>query len=190
MSIICREYAASLIEFARGGPLETWERDALLVHLDSCADCARQLAQQRAFDRSIRDLASDVLLADSAIEVGVLAEFDRVKAVQPIRKQRSRWFVAAALAAAILLAAFWTLRSKPVVQTSEEEPFLTIPYTIPLAPEERADVVRMRIPVAALMSVGFHVQTSDPSAVVDADVLVSQDGRARAIRALNLVNVS
>ena len=43
----------------------------------------------------------------------------------------------------------------------------------------------MRIPVTALLAVGFHVQVSDPSAAVDADVLVSQDGRARAIRPVN-----
>jgi len=190
VSIICWEYAANLIEFARGGPLETWERDALLVHLDGCPDCARQLGEQRAFERSIRELTSENLPVDAAIEARVLAEFDRVKAVRPIRQERSRWFVAAALAAALLLAAFWTLRSKPVVQIAEEEQFFTIPYTIPLAPEERADVVRMRIPVAALRSVGFHVQGSDPSAIVDADVLVSQDGRARAIRALDLINMN
>lgn len=190
MSIICREYAASLIEFARGGPLETWERDALLLHLDGCADCTRRLEDQRAFDRSIRDFQSEVLPPDATIEARVLAEFDRAKTVRPMRQERSRWFLAAALAAALFLAAFWTLASRPVVQTAEEEPFLTIPYTIPLAPEERADVVRMRIPVAVLMSVGFHVQSSDPSAVVDAEVLISQDGRARAIRALNLVNVN
>ena len=64
----------------------------------------------------------------------------------------------------------------------ESQPFLPIPYTVPLAPEERATVVNMQLPVAALIAAGFEVQTVDPGAVVDADVLVSQDGRARAIR--------
>lgn len=69
---------------------------------------------------------------------------------------------------------------RPVKQ--ESQPFLPIPYTVPLAPEERATVVNMQVPVAALIAAGFKVATADPGAVVDADVLVSQDGRARAIR--------
>jgi hypothetical protein len=68
----------------------------------------------------------------------------------------------------------------PVQQNSQ--PFVPIPYTVPLAPEERATVVNMQVPVAALIAAGFEVATADPGAVVDADVLVSQDGRARAIR--------
>jgi len=70
-------------------------------------------------------------------------------------------------------------RRPPVV---ESQPFVPIPYTVPLAPEERATVVHMVVPVAALIAAGFNVSTSDPGGVVDADVLVSQDGRARAIR--------
>jgi hypothetical protein len=66
--------------------------------------------------------------------------------------------------------------------TEENQPFLQIPYTVPLSPEERATVVRMEVPVAALIAAGFSIATSDPGAVVDAEVLVSQDGRARAIR--------
>jgi hypothetical protein len=68
----------------------------------------------------------------------------------------------------------------------EPQPFLTIPYTVPLAPEERTALVRMEIPVAALRAVGFNVAVSDSGSVVEADVLVSQDGRARAIRPLSI----
>ncbi|HUB80611.1 MAG TPA: zf-HC2 domain-containing protein [Bryobacteraceae bacterium] len=65
---------------------------------------------------------------------------------------------------------------------AESEPFVQIPYTVPLSPEERATVVRMNVPVAALIAVGFNVSTPDAGGSVSADVLVSQDGRARAIR--------
>jgi hypothetical protein len=64
----------------------------------------------------------------------------------------------------------------------ESQPFLPIPYTVPLAPEERATIVRMDVPVAALIAAGYRVETPDPGGVVNAEVLVSQDGRARAIR--------
>jgi len=73
-----------------------------------------------------------------------------------------------------------TLAKRPEVE--EGQPFVPIPYTVPLAPEEQATVVHMQVSVAALISAGFNVTTSDPGAAIDADVLVSQDGRARAIR--------
>ena len=69
-----------------------------------------------------------------------------------------------------------------VRQAADDQPFLSIPYTVPLSPEEHTTVVRMEVPVAALIAAGFNVATPDPGGVIDADVLVSQDGRARAIR--------
>ena len=70
----------------------------------------------------------------------------------------------------------------PPQPNEESQPFLTIPYTVPLSPEERTTVVRMEIPVAALIAAGYSVPVSDPGATLEADVLVSEDGRARAIR--------
>jgi hypothetical protein len=66
--------------------------------------------------------------------------------------------------------------------SEETAPFVPIPYTVPLAPEERATIVLMEVPVAALIAAGYKVETADPGGSVDAEVLVSQDGRARAIR--------
>jgi hypothetical protein len=67
-----------------------------------------------------------------------------------------------------------------------EPGFVPIPYTVPLSPEEPATVWRMEIPVYRLRAVGYRVQVSDPGAVVEADVLVGQDGRAHAIRPLTI----
>jgi hypothetical protein len=74
---------------------------------------------------------------------------------------------------------------KPVAEP--EQPFIAIPYTLPLEPYERADVMRMDLPVAALIAAGLPMNMADPAAMARADVLVGQDGRARAIR---LVSVS
>jgi hypothetical protein len=188
----CGEYGGGVIELARGGVLESGERQALLAHLEDCEECARLLDEQRAMHVAIQRLAAEELPVAEGIEARVLAEFDRAL---PQRRRakgfQAPWAVAAVLAASISLGVLWTLRRAPVEpQTvtagSEEAPFLTIPYTIPLAPEERAEVVRMQIPVTALLAAGFRVQMSDPSAAIDADVLVSQDGRARAIRPLRI----
>ena len=73
--------------------------------------------------------------------------------------------------------------SRPSQAAAEFVPF---PYTVPIAPEERASVLRMQIPVTALIAAGFDFRVTDSRAVVQADVLVSQDGRARAIRPLSI----
>jgi hypothetical protein len=79
--------------------------------------------------------------------------------------------------------------SKPQRTASEEErPFYPIPYTAPLGPGEWARVERMQIPITALIAAGFHMPAIDPAAMVEADVLVSQDGRIRAIRPLSISN--
>jgi hypothetical protein len=187
----CREHSSGLIELARGGAMETWDRQALLAHVERCAECANFLDEQRAMHAMLRRLASAELPVEEGIEARVLAEFDRAALHRTPNRSPARWVMALGLAASVLLGAFWTLRRSPAVQPvatvgSEEAPFLTIPYTIPLAPEERAEVVRMRIPVTALLAAGFRVPVSDPSAAIDAEALVSQDGRVRAIRSLSI----
>jgi hypothetical protein len=66
--------------------------------------------------------------------------------------------------------------------SADDQPFVPVPYTIPPGPDERTTVVNMEIPVAALIAAGFEVPMLDPGSVVEAEVLVSEDGRIRAIR--------
>jgi len=75
--------------------------------------------------------------------------------------------------------------SPPAATDSATEPFIAIPYTLPLLAGERAWVVRMELLPAALLSTGFPL----PAVLADAgalqtDVVVGEDGRARAIRVL------
>jgi hypothetical protein len=69
-----------------------------------------------------------------------------------------------------------------------EQPFVSIPYTAPLSPDERADVIRMDLPVSALIAAGFPLHVSDPGARARADLVVSEDGRARAVRLISISN--
>jgi hypothetical protein len=77
---------------------------------------------------------------------------------------------------------------KPAVKS--EQPFVAIPYVAPLDPYERAEVVRMELPVSALIAAGLQVDTDDARASVQADVVVGQDGRARAVRLVSISNVN
>jgi hypothetical protein len=89
--------------------------------------------------------------------------------------------------------------SKPVRRhapkpAGDAAPFVAIPYfvaipnTVPLDPRERAVVMRMDMPVTALAAVGLAVAAPDPRASAQADVIVGEDGRIRAIRLLSISN--
>ncbi|MEO8096741.1 MAG: hypothetical protein ABI811_03505 [Acidobacteriota bacterium] len=131
------------------------------------------------------------------IEQAVLAEFDRVtRARQKTRQQKTtRWILAASAAAAAVLAVWAMLpgtstptpvSNPPVVAESD---FVPIPYVTALAPYERIEVVRMNVPVAALIAAGLPFQ-GDPGAQATADVVVGQDGRARAVRLISISSLN
>jgi hypothetical protein len=187
-----------------------------MAHVDLCPDCARAWDEQLALSAALASMAGEAVPEMAGIEARVLAEFDGAAS----RRRRSRWLLAAGLAAAALVGLVWVGRRAPAARPpatvtakaarpvlpamvatpprapagqvrrkadhrqpgEKNRPFVTIPYTVPLSPLERATVVRMQIPVAALIAAGYNVQSLDPGAAVEADVLVSQDGRARAIR--------
>jgi len=69
-----------------------------------------------------------------------------------------------------------------------EPQFVRIPYSLPLAPYERAEIVRMEMPVSALAAAGIHISTPDTSARAQADLVVGEDGMARAVRVISILN--
>ena len=114
------------------------------------------------------------------LEARLLAEFD---SALPARKPRIQLWIPA-LAALLVIAALALHRPAPPPLVASA-PFLEIPYTAPLAPYERTRIVRMEVPVAALIAAGFDVHAPDTGAAVEADVLFGQDGRAHAFRVLS-----
>lgn len=182
----CRDYRKHLIELARG-------HDAApdtVSHVHACEACARFLDQQRALTAAMQTLAAQPLVTVDPAAARVLAEFDSA------RRRVSAVYcgIAAALAACLCAAAVWmgAPAAKPqtpaIAEAPDTRPFLTIPYTVPLTPEEPVAVVRTRIPVTQLIAAGFRVgaAAADPRALIEADVLVGEDGRARAIRPLSI----
>jgi hypothetical protein len=188
----CREYRGGLIEWARGGAIEEPARRALETHVAGCEACARFLEAQMELSAATSALNAMEIPPHEQFEARVMAEFD---AAQPVRIPARRWVLAGALAASLCLGAVWiergahVERSNVAVEAEDVRPFLNIPYTVPLAPEEPAALVRTRIPVNQLIAAGFHLEVSsmDPEAVIEADVLVGQDGRARAIRPVSIL---
>ena len=133
------------------------------------------------------------------------AEFDRVTSRNRRRQRSSSWMLAAGAVAAsiaIVLMTFSIREHRPHLEPpassaavpenvpgSEQGPeqgFVPIPYVSPLMPYERAEIVRMEMPVAALIAAGLPMRTADPGARAEADVVVGQDGRARAVRLVSI----
>jgi hypothetical protein len=102
---------------------------------------------------------------------------------------RPRWRAVMAVAAvfgacaAVWLAMVLARPSAPRPMSAVlETPFVEMPYVAPLAPYERSEVVRMEVSVAALEAAGLEVHARDTGAMVLADLLLGQDGRAHAVR--------
>ena len=82
------------------------------------------------------------------------------------------------LAAAAIVAI--AIYSRPAASTPDE--FVTVPYSAPIGPYERAELVRVNVPVTALTQWGLSIPAFDPSQRVNADVVIGEDGLARAVR--------
>ena len=107
------------------------------------------------------------------------------------RRRRIAYAALGGAIAASLAVAAWTRHSPaPVAEAPSEQPFVAIPYSLPLEPWERAEVRRVDMPVSALIAAGFPMSMMDPGAHAQADVLVGQDGRARAIRLVSISRVN
>jgi hypothetical protein len=149
------------------------------LHFETCAECSLFLKTQLALHSAFSVLAHDV--PDSPnLEAPLLAEFDATRHSASTRFRR--WLPVVALAACLVVIVMAIHRRPVVAPRIVERPFIEIPYTAPLAPYERTSIVRMDVPVAALIAAGFEVHVPDAGAALRADVLFGQDGRAHAIR--------
>lgn len=84
---------------------------------------------------------------------------------------------ALAAAAVIAIAVVGSRAPEPV-----ETGFVSVPFVEPIGPTETARVVRVRMPVGALAKWGMPVAAANPNQSIDADVVLGEDGLARAVR--------
>jgi len=116
--------------------------------------------------------------------------------VEAFRKRRRRrvtvWAYGAAAAACLALALgwFWVRHSPPVqTNTTADESyyaappgFVALPYAQSGVPLEEAVIVRVEVHPAELTMLGMPVPSAHVSGRISADLLVGQDGVARAVR--------
>lgn len=141
--------------------------------------------QQRELAAGLKALADSTRDASASPKVA-LAVTSALR-----RKPQPRWsgrFLP--VAAALLLtvgASLWTARISPPAAPVDPAGFLALPGAERLPFMESANIVRVSLPVAALPAYGVAVADFKTESV-EADLLVAQDGRARAIRLVTEAN--
>jgi hypothetical protein len=73
-------------------------------------------------------------------------------------------------------------RRAPVPEDSGVQEFIALPYAPPLSSLDRGQVMRVRLPRQSLRSLGIPVNEERMFERVPADLLMGEDGLARAIR--------
>jgi hypothetical protein len=122
--------------------------------------------------------ALKVLAASETAGPPAALEAQLVKAMRRRRRVIS-WPLALEVlaAAAVLMIALYS-RSAPAAADG----FIAVPYSTPIGPYERADLVRVNVPVSALAQWGLSISALNPNQRVEAEVVLGEDGLARAFR--------
>jgi len=203
----CRQFIPDVIDQTRGIALDRARLDALASHLRSCATCAALAERQSAVSSALRRLAEEqkVPVWSERELQKLLASFDTCRP----RPRHLTIGVRLSLAASILIIVGLSVgvrREVPagssqgvaamlappmgadstfdVAQVSPERSraaaFVILPGATALPRLESGRVIRIEISESELSSVGLW--PSIHAGAVQADVLVGQDGLARAVR--------
>lgn len=177
----CRRFVPDVIDQARGIVLDPSRLREVTRHLTACASCAAVAERERAISAALRRLVNvQAEPARSDIQLG------RLLAVFEQRRSRSRRLTAGvgvSLAASVLIVAGlsvgWDDRARgggsstrfaatPAPPAGAGEAFVVLPGASALPRFESGQVIRVEIPSG--------------EGVITADVLIGQDGLARAVR--------
>lgn len=137
--------------------------------------------QERAVIEGLRALAAATKEAGASpqVERAVLAAMGR-----PI--QATGWFVYAAAAALFLvsLSGAWLARESAKQGPGPIHPagFVDIPNAWTLPPMESGSIVRVALPVTVLPQYGLAILPDVANHMVEAELLIAQDGLPRMIR--------
>jgi hypothetical protein len=178
----CSEFQEIARDYLRQESLSEESRIEADRHLSECGDCRRYLESQRTLTAQMKALAADLEKheASPAVEEALVKAF-------AARGRRSAWpkWAARAIAAGLLAAGTYMGFQARQQATAQREPiaeFLPLRTGAVLNPGEAGDVVRIRVPRAELVRFGYPYNPEVAGQMVQADVLLGEDGVARAIR--------
>jgi hypothetical protein len=186
----CTEAKAGFGDWTRGAAMP----ERVRTHLEFCPDCAAEWRQERELTAALVGLRAQYAgrSASLAVKEAVLQALPTAPARQPGWKWRPLLALAATLIVAIATGWYMT-RPKPVVRLARQPDAATV-YTdffplsaVALERHEPAQVVRIRLPRREMRRFGFPVSEEWERYSIEADVLIGQDGVARAVRFVSQV---
>jgi hypothetical protein len=122
------------------------------------------------------------------VEAALLAAWDAAHTQNAAPDSRRLWRKAGAIAAAVTIAAgLWQLglqleRTTRRATERAEDGRTVLLVGEPILQGEPVRVVRMRVPASTLTGLGVRSTEMDAAAEVDVDVIIGEDGVARAVR--------
>jgi predicted anti-sigma-YlaC factor YlaD len=150
------------------------------VHWESCPSCRGERDRFQSLDGHLVSFGNEIvpLIEASTARARFLAGTDN-----PECARENRWALpwTAMLLAAATAPLIWVSPRATRTVGPDDSGFVAVPYVLPLASYERSEVVSMRIPVAHLLAEGYRI-AADPSEVVEAEVLLGEDGQVHAVR--------
>jgi hypothetical protein len=200
----CIEFENVVVAIARGELMDTAALQSGLAHAEACIRCAHRLESEK----TLSEVMAAAVAEDSAREAPprvsemLMGAFrERRIAAKRLRRTWRRRVLAGAVAAMLVLGAVVALRKTmdtravrmgaallveqddaAVAETGDEVMTDFIPLVYDPAPIGRGSLVRVELPRAALSAFGLPVNEDRNEDLVQADLLLDDDGLMRAVR--------
>jgi anti-sigma factor RsiW len=191
----CHHIGEVLVDVARGEWADTASVSALEAHIAVCAACRARLARERELTAGMHALvaADGEALPSDALEQALLIEFEASRRARGLAGWRSWAAVAAMMAVTIAgVTLAWQSAGRPLDERDALarpdaigaglSSFVPWPGAGALPAFESGHLVRTELPASLLPLLGIEPTIRVTGDTVLADVLVGQDGLARAVR--------
>ncbi len=192
----CQDHQDALLDTARAIDGDGIATEALAAHLHECGDCRTRMAREQALTDGLRRVAHSVSDAPplDALETRLLNAFGVVhpaaSVIDTSSSRRRTWMAAAAAVVIVIGGLTWQrmnpadgaapVSSPPNVVAGSE--FVPWPGAASLPAFESGQLVRTELPASVLPLLGLVPAGTVTENKVLADVLIGQDGLARAVR--------
>ena len=192
----CQSHQDALLDIARGLPVDADARAALALHLPECDECRARMTQARTLTAGLRAVAHSLEGArpSSGLEGQLRQAFATLHpAAQSVERRAFGWRTWMSAAAAVVLvvaglALAWQQMHKgppiaePAADAAAVSEFVPWPGAASLPAFESGQLVRTELPASVLPVLGLVPAGTVTDGRVLADVLIGQDGLARAVR--------
>ena len=199
----CEEFLSLVEALGRGDLLAEGERREALRHAEACLACRSELEESLALTGMLRSVArnSQAVEAPPDLEARLMSAFRLRQAARASFWQRHRAWMSAA--ASVLVLGFALVRVTPRPAAEDGRPamaaakmnwdevdeiasdFFPLQGDVDLPDYEGRGLVRVLVPRTTLLAFGLPMNHERAFEPLQAEVLIGEDGAAKAIRFLN-----